>query len=145
MAFFQRGYAFMTASKYDQFCKTPNLHPPHPQKLKIDLLLKSNKIRKHVTNFKIPTTLFGVDIIWTKRALFQKPFKKHLVFANFGHFFHNTANEVQITWNVKKTWFGLICKGHATSWASHNFFTCSTSLKDQFHFQVKFISLKVTS
>ena len=37
--------------------------PPHPQKSIINLLFKSNRIRKHVTNVKTPLFHFHVDVI----------------------------------------------------------------------------------
>ena len=47
----QRGYTFMMPTK-KQFCDPPTPYPTHSQKFTIDLLLKNNRIRKHVTNFK---------------------------------------------------------------------------------------------
>ena len=46
-----RGHTFMMSRKNDQLCDTPHL--PYPQKWAIDLLFKSNRIPKHVKNFKI--------------------------------------------------------------------------------------------
>ena len=42
------------------------MHTPtsqHLQKWTIDILLKNNRIRKHVTDFKTPSLLFRVDVI----------------------------------------------------------------------------------
>ena len=48
---------------------------PHPQKKKIDLLFKNNRIYKHVTNFKTSPPLLPTDVInaWTLvRSIFKK-------------------------------------------------------------------------
>ena len=45
-----KGHPFMTSTKMTNFL-TPL--PYHPQKWTIDLLFKNNRIRKHVTNYKL--------------------------------------------------------------------------------------------
>ena len=51
----------MTSTKKDHFFD--HLHSIHLKKLTTDLILKNNRMRKHVTNFKNKPPAFRVNVI----------------------------------------------------------------------------------
>ena len=83
--------------KNDQFCDPPLFRPINPQKETIDLLFKSNRIYKHVTNFMTPLRhiLPHVDVInlWFRMFHFENIWNISTSFKKFYSFDERNLNK----------------------------------------------------
>ena len=94
--------------KNDHYCEPYHLHP---QKLKINLLFKNNRIRNHVSDFKTYPSSCRVDVInvWSFGYLFSIWVASQCHYMYAGENIENGKKIKTIRWTRMKNSVFLFC------------------------------------